>query len=84
MYVELGDMLTALTSSITPALETNLYVTEAELEIPLEVMTGIRHGQLVFFATPPMTQWKTGVMPTVHMARLTLTIYDENLNMMGI
>lgn len=77
MYVELGDMLMALTGSLAPTLESNLYITEAELELPLEVMTGIRHGQLVFFASPPMTQWKTGVMPVIHMAKIVLILNED-------
>ncbi len=47
MYVELAETLTALVEAISPPPGT-LVVTEAELDVPLEIATATVDGRLVF------------------------------------
>jgi hypothetical protein len=67
----------ALVESVSPPPAGPLYVTEVELSVPLEVGTGAgRDGELLFFAQPPHSRWKAGVLPQVHMSRLRVVALD--------
>ena len=77
MYYELADTLIALVQSIEPPVGSGLIVTEAEIQAPLEVYSGMEHGKLVFYGSPPHTQWRSGVMPAIHTSTLRITLEDE-------
>ena len=51
-------------------------VTGAEIELPIEVAAATRRGELVFFGAPPHTRWVSGVLPPVHVARLSVRAAD--------
>jgi len=70
--IELAETLVALVESVAPPPATGLVVTEASLEIPMEVIGLVRNESLVFLAAPPHSRWKSGVLPPVH--RTTLRI----------
>lgn len=70
--IELAETLVALVESIEPPPDTGLVVTEASLEVPMEVIGLVTNESLVFLAAPPHTRWKSGVLPPVH--RTTLRI----------
>jgi hypothetical protein len=72
IWNELTDTLTALACHVTPAGGDGLLVTEAELLIPLEVRTAVRGGRLVILAQPPHTRWKSGFLPSTHVARMRI------------
>jgi hypothetical protein len=66
MYYELADTLIALVDGIEPPAGTGLFVTEALLEIPLEVAGAVENEKLIFYAAPPHTRWISGILPVVH------------------
>ena len=74
MWVELADTLIGLGRSMQAPPECGIVVTRAEVEIPLEVSVGVRRGRLVFFAMPPHTRWKSGVLPPVHLSRMSFEL----------
>lgn len=75
--IELAATLLHLVESLTPTAGAGLVVTEAELEIPLEVASVVRRGELVFFAAPPHTRWQSGVLPPVQSSRLRVVLDEE-------
>jgi hypothetical protein len=79
MWVELSETLIALVDSLQPPEESGLFITEALLEIPLEVIGGIQEGRPVFYAGLPHSQWKSGVLPKVHLGRLHIQLLEPGL-----
>ncbi len=71
---ELADTLIALVESIETPPGSGLVVTEAQLDVPLEVQGGVRNGKLVFLGTVPHTRWKSGVLPQIHMSHLRVAL----------
>ena len=71
-WATLSDTLLALVESLEPEPGSGLCLTGAELSLPMEVSMAVEEGRPVFFAMPPHTRWKSGVLPPVHMARLRL------------
>lgn len=49
-----------------------LRVTEAEIELPLEVSLHATSGVLEFRARAPHTRWKAGVLPPVSRTRICI------------
>jgi len=74
MYYELADTLIALVDAIEPPPGTGLFVTEALLEVPLEVEGAIENQKLIFYAAPPYTRWISGIMPAVHRTVLRIEL----------
>jgi len=77
MWTPLADTLLQLVDSMMAPPDTGMTVTEAFLEIPLEVQGAVQNGKLVFFGTPPHSRWKTGVLPEVHMSRMRIELLGE-------
>ncbi len=75
MYYEFAETLIALVTAIEPPAGTGMYITEASLEVPLEVSGAIEGGTLLFYASPPHTRWISGILPAVH--RTTMQIVLE-------
>jgi hypothetical protein len=76
MYTELADTLIALVDALTPPPASGVYITEAELELPLEVSSAEYKGKLIFLASPPHTIWKSGVLPRIHKSTLHIEIEE--------
>ena len=76
MYVELANTLIALVEAMEPPPGAELYVTAAEIDLPLEVSGAVYQDRLIFLACPPLTIWKSGVLPTVHKSTLRIEIED--------
>jgi hypothetical protein len=74
---ELADVLLALVESVQAPRDVGLVVTEADLDIPLEVASAMRDGTLVFYGSAPHTRWKSGILPPVHLGRLHVELFDE-------
>jgi len=72
MYAELADTLIAVVEALSPPPGSAVHITEAEIDLPLEISGAEHHGKLIFLATPPHTQWKSGVLPQVHMSKLRI------------
>jgi len=77
MWMPLADTLVQLVESIMAPRGCGITVTEACIEIPLEVESAVRNGELVFYGMPPHSRWKTGVLPEVHMGTLRIELIEE-------
>jgi hypothetical protein len=81
---ELADTLLQLVESVSSgstgfglaAHGSGLVVTEAELEMPLEVGSTVHKGRLVFCGAAPHSRWKSGFLPPVHRTRIRVEIDD--------
>jgi hypothetical protein len=76
MLAELSDTLIALVSAIEPPDGTGLVVTEAEIELPLEVQSAVSEGRLVLLATPPHSRWRSGFLPVSQPGKLHIVLVD--------
>ena len=75
MRYELSETLGALVDSLGPPEGTGLVLEEAELDVPLEVLSGVdRDGRLVFFGRVPHTRWRWGVLPPLHPSHLRVEL----------
>lgn len=74
MQHELADTLIALIESIEAPPGSGLVVTEALLDVPLEIQGGVLNGKLVFLGSVPHTRWKSGVLPQIHMSHLRVAL----------
>src|SRR5260370_43388 len=60
MYqVQMAETLIALVEAIEPPPGTGLVVTEAVMEVPMEVSGVLINDSMVFFAAPPDTRWES-------------------------
>jgi hypothetical protein len=72
MHKELAQTLLELLDAVRVPAQSELSVTEVEIELPLEVTLGKRDGRPIFLARPPHTRWKSGVLPPVNVTRLRI------------
>ena len=77
MWMPLAETLIQLVEGVMPPSGSNIIVTEADIEIPLEVQSTMRNGEITFYAMPPHSRWKSGVLPEVHMGRLRIELTGE-------
>jgi hypothetical protein len=77
MWTPLSETLLDLVDSMMAPPGTGITVSEAFLEIPLEVQSALQNGKLVFFGAPPHSRWKSGVLPEVHMSRIRIELIGE-------
>lgn len=77
MYAELAHTLIQLVETVQSPPETGLVVTEAAIELPLEISASMRGGDLVFLASAPHTRWESGFLPPVSRGRLKVAL-EEN------
>ena len=77
MRRELADTLIELVRAVTPPPDTGLVVTEALLDVPLEVQPVTDRGRLVFLGDVPHSRWKSGFLPQTHLTRITVTLVEE-------
>ena len=75
--IELADTLLALVGGIDASDQSGLFITEASMEVPMEVVGAVEEGRLVFFAAPPFTRFKSGVLPPVHRTVLRLELDED-------
>ena len=76
MWYELADTLIAVVESVQAPPGSGLYVKEAEVEMPLEVLGAVRKGELIFYGSPPHSRWKAGVLPPVGMGRIHVELVE--------
>ena len=76
MRYELFETLGAIVESLAPPEGFGLVLTEAELDVPLEVASLMRDGELVFYGRVPHTRWRSGVLPPVHTSHLRVALVD--------
>jgi hypothetical protein len=67
---QLHHTLTAAVEAISPQGQSGLVVTEAELDLPLEIVAAEQNGRLLIAGTAPHSRWQSGFLPVVHVAHL--------------
>jgi len=73
---QLSDTLLAYLDGVAIAGSADLRVTEALLEVPMEVTAESEHGRLALRTRPPFSRWRSGVLPVVHHCRIVLVLDD--------
>jgi hypothetical protein len=73
----LADTLIELARAVQAPSGAGLTVTEALIELPLEVWTGTGREGMVLYAAPPHSRWRAGVLPPVHMTRMEFALVEE-------
>ena len=73
----LSDTLIALVSAIEPPEGSGLIVTEASMEVPLEIWSATAGERLTFFANPPHSRWVAGVLPATHLTRFEVALVED-------
>ena len=77
MWNSLADTLVALARALEAPPGSGVIVTEAEIDIPLEIGSAVRNGELVFYGSPPHSRWRSGFLPEVHMGKLRIELVEE-------
>jgi hypothetical protein len=67
---ELHHTLVAAVEAVSPQEGSGLVVTEVDLDLPLEIVVGERHGRPVAAGSAPHSRWVAGVLPQVSVGRL--------------
>ncbi len=76
MWHELSETILALVEGFDAPANSGLLITDVLIDLPLEVSSAMQHGDLTFFASPPFTRFKSGVLPTVHTSHLTFCLME--------
>ena len=76
MIYELADTLTRVIDAVDVPAPPGIVITSAEIDFPLEITSARRGDTLVFFGSAPHSRWKSGFLPDVHLARLTIEIEE--------
>ena len=74
---ELSQTLIELIESVQPPDGTDLILTEAELDVPLETGSAINGDRLIFLADVPHSRWKSGFLPPVSMSTIRVVLNEE-------
>jgi hypothetical protein len=48
------------------------------MEVPMEVSGVLINDSMVFFAAPPHTRWKSGVLPPIHQTVLRIELVEQD------
>ncbi len=65
-----------MVDALTPPEGSGVHITEAEIDLPLEVSGAEHRGKLIFLASPPHTLWISGVLPRVHRSTLRIEVEE--------
>ena len=76
MWTELSHALEQVIDAIVEPSSGSIVITEAEIDVPLEVAAASRRGEVVFLGSAPHTRWVSGVLPEIHMAKLRVGVMD--------
>lgn len=76
MWHELSETILALAESFDVSPASGLTLTDVLVDLPLEVTSAVQHGQLIVYATPPFTRYKSGVLPQVHTSHLAFALME--------
>jgi len=73
---ELATTLLQVIEAVGISNRDGMVVTEADIELPLEISSAVRDGKLVFFGSAPHTRWKSGVLPHLNLGRIHIALED--------
>jgi hypothetical protein len=74
---ELHRTLVAAVQAVSPRPGSGLEVTEVEMDLPLEIVVGVRNGRPVIGGTAPHSRWVSGVLPETRMSHLRITAIEN-------
>lgn len=77
MWRPLSDTLLSLIGAVSGEGTPGLVITEADIDIPLELSATVHRGQLVILGSAPHSRWKAGFLPQTHPTRLSIRLLDE-------
>ena len=77
LWRPLSETLLQLIDAVQAPEGCGITVTEAYIELPLEIQSGMTGGELVFYGIAPHSRWKSGVLPEVHMGTLRIELMEE-------
>jgi hypothetical protein len=69
---ELHRTLVAAVEAVSPPPGSGLEVTRVDLDMPLEIVVGVRDGRPVVGGTAPHSRWTSGVLPDTHLTHLRI------------
>ena len=73
---QLHHTLTAAVEAVSPQAQSEIVVTEVELDLPLEIVVAEQAGRLLIAGTAPHSRWDSGFLPEVHLAHLSIELVD--------
>jgi hypothetical protein len=74
---EFSETLIELIESVKPPPETGLIVTEAEIEVPLEISGAVHKNKLIFLGNVPHSRWKSGFLPKVTLGHIRVVLEED-------
>lgn len=74
---ELAQTLIELIEGVEPPADSYLIVTEAEIDVPLEIGSATRENKLIFLANVPHSRWKAGFLPPVATGKIRVVLEEE-------
>ncbi len=77
MWTTLSATLLQVVDALRAPEGCGLTVTEAYVELPLEIQGAVKDGELVFYGIAPHSRWRSGVLPEVHMGTLKIELSGE-------
>jgi hypothetical protein len=78
MRRDLSSTLLELIRGVTPNEGSGLVVTEATLDVPLEISLEEDKGTLRLLGSVPYSRWKSGFLPATHLTHLEVVLVEEN------
>lgn len=73
---ELHRTLVAAVEAVSPPADSGLEVTSVDLDLPLEIVVGVRDGRPVVGGTAPHSRWTSGVLPETHLSHLRIEMLE--------
>lgn len=74
---EFSETLIELIESVRPPIETGLVITEAELDVPLEISSVVQKDKLIFLGNVPHTRWESGFLPKVTLGHIRVVLDED-------
>jgi len=74
----LADTLLQVVDALRPPRDSSVVITEAEIELPLELWTVVQEHHLVIVGSAPHTRFVSGVLPPVHLSRLRFALLEAD------
>lgn len=74
---EFSETLIELIESVRPTAETGLIITEAEMDVPLEINSVVQKNELVFLGNVPHSRWKSGFLPKVTLGHIRVVLEED-------
>jgi hypothetical protein len=74
----LSETLLQVVNALHPPPDSGLLITEAEIELPLELWAVVQERHLVIAGSAPHTRFRSGVLPPVHLSRLRVELLDTD------